>query len=393
MFDMFRALRFCYCYDSMGQKKVDLIFFDAGGGHRAAATALQQVLEQQQRPWTLRLLNLQDILDPLDVVRKATGLRIQDFYNNLLKSGWTLGSAQLLRAMHAVVRLYHKEEVRLLREFWESGPPDMVVSLVPNFNRALRQAFRELRPAGPYVTILTDLADFPPHFWIERQEQYLICGTEKALQQALHMGHSRERVFLVSGMILRPQFYRPVAVDREAERLRLKLDPNLPTGLVMFGGQGSRVMTEIARRVEKCRRPVQLIFICGRNERLAESLRRRRTTYPFFVEGFTTEIPYYMHLSDYVIGKPGPGSISEALAMKLPVIVERNAWTMPQERYNADWVLEQQVGLVIPSFREIHQAVDELLEPERLARCRANAARLDNRAVFEISDILAGLLR
>ena len=57
-----------------------------------------------------------------------------------------------------------------------------------------------------------------------------------------------------------------------------------------------------------------------------------------FVEGFTKEVPRYMQLADYFIGKPGPGSISEAVAMQLPVIVERNAWTLPQERYNADWV-------------------------------------------------------
>ena len=45
-----------------------------------------------------------------------------------------------------------------------------------------------------------------------------------------------------------------------------------------------------------------------------------------------------MWLSDFFIGKPGPGSISEAIQMKLPVIIERNSWTLPQERYNADWV-------------------------------------------------------
>ena len=45
---------------------------------------------------------------------------------------------------------------------------------------------------------------------------------------------------------------------------------------------------------------------------------------PLFVEGFTAEMPYYMQLSDFFIGKPGPGSISEAIAMRLPVIVESN---------------------------------------------------------------------
>ncbi len=60
-----------------------------------------------------------------------------------------------------------------------------------------------------------------------------------------------------------------------------------------------------------------------------------------------------MQLADFFIGKPGPGSVSEALAMKLPVIVECNAWTLPQERYNAVWVVEKEVGLVLKNFRNI----------------------------------------
>ena len=99
-----------------------------------------------------------------------------------------------------------------------------------------------------------------------------------------------------------------------------------------------------------------------------------------------------MQLADYFIGKPGPGSLSEAVAMRLPVIVERNAWTLPQERYNSDWVREQGIGIVLPNFRRIARAVDELLEPAVYARFRAATERLSNRAVFEIPDILERIL-
>jgi 1,2-diacylglycerol 3-beta-galactosyltransferase len=94
-----------------------------------------------------------------------------------------------------------------------------------------------------------------------------------------------------------------------------------------------------------------------------------------------------MQLADFFIGKPGPGSLSEALAMRLPVIVESNAWTLPQERYNADWILEKKVGLVLHSFRDIEKAVAQLIEPATLARYRVDAAAVENRAVFEIPEI------
>ena len=178
---------------------IDFVFFDAGGGHRSAANALKAVIEQQGRPWEIRLVNLQEMLDSLDIFRKYTGIRMQDVYNVTLQKGWTLGSAQATVLMHGLIRLYHGGQVRLLKEFWKQGERDLVVSLIPNFNRALRESL----PDTPLVTILTDLADFPPHFWIERQEQYFICGTERAVEQARSLGHPDEHIFRTSGMILR----------------------------------------------------------------------------------------------------------------------------------------------------------------------------------------------
>jgi hypothetical protein len=373
--------------------RLDFLLFDAGGGHRAAATALKAVIEQQRRPWQVNLVDVNEILAPIDIFRKLTGLGLEDLYNTLLKKGWTLGMRQMLPLMHGVIRLYHSRQVWLLEEYWRSGPPDMAVSLIPNFNRAILEALRRCTKTAPFVTILTDMADYPPHFWIERQPQYLICGTERAVEQAREFGHPQERVFRTSGMILRPEFYDTSDLDRDEERLRLGLKPDVPTGLILFGGQGSPVMLDLARRLSRVSRPLQLILICGHNDRLAARLRAAPGKIPMRVEGFTKEIPRLMRISDFFIGKPGPGSISEAVAMGLPVIIERNAWTMPQERFNAEWVQEKGVGIVLRSFREIASAVEELLEPGALETYRARAAAIQNRAVFEIPCILEKIAR
>jgi UDP-N-acetylglucosamine:LPS N-acetylglucosamine transferase len=376
----------------MGLKKLDFLYFDAGGGHRSAANALRQVITEQQRPWEIRMVNLQEVLDPLDVFRKVTGRRMQDIYNLMLKKGWTLGSPQLTAGMHAVLALYRPAQVRLLEKFWRESRPDMVVSMVPNFNLALGRSLRKARPGVPLVTILTDIADYPPHFWIERQQQHLICGSDRAVEQARAHGHTAERIARTSGMILNPRFYTLPEIDRAAERRRHGLDPDLPTGIILFGGEGNMVMLEIVRRLEACGRPLQLIAICGHNQKLYDRLRALKLRIPLLVEGFTKEVPCFMQLADFFIGKPGPGSISEALKMKLPVIVECNAWTLPQERYNAEWVTQNGVGIVLKNFRGIAEAVNRLLDPATYQRCRAAAAALDNRAVFEIPDILHGIL-
>src|SRR5579863_2337479 len=374
------------------RRRIHLVFFDAGGGHRNAATALQVQIERQGLPLDVSLVNLQEVLDPLDILRKLTGIRIQDMYNKMLRNGWTLGSPQLMRVLQLVVRIYHGPAVRVLEQYWKEHSPDMVVSLVPHFNRALQESFEKAFPGRPFVTVLTDLADYPKHFWIESGSQYIVCGTDHAVEQARALGHAEGTVFRTSGMILHPRFYEPVPLDRAAERKKLSLNPDLPTGIVLFGGYGTSEMLDILRQINRSTLQVQLILICGRNEKLAEALRREPTRIPIHVEGFTTQIPFFMALSDFFIGKPGPGSISEALSKHLPEIIDCNAWTLPQERYNAQWVREKEVGIVVKSHRHTAAAVAELLKPGELAQFRARTAAMENRAIFEIPAIFEKIL-
>jgi 1,2-diacylglycerol 3-beta-galactosyltransferase len=374
------------------RRKIDFIYIDSGGGHRAAATALSEVIRQQQRPWDLRLLNIQDLLDPIDFIRKSTGIQFQEVYNIMLRRSWTLGTAQLIPLMHMLIRMLHREQVRILERHWKSSRPDMVVSLIPHYNRAFKEALERSWPGTPLVTVLTDIADYPPHFWIERQDQYVICGSHRAVAQARALGLPGERILQVSGMILNPKFYAPRNLDRDAERIRLGLRPDAPTGLVLFGGEGSMEMVKIARDLNDSHPGVQLILLCGRNEAVAQRLRALPSRMPMFIGGFTSEIPYYMALSDFFIGKAGPGSVSEALAMRLPVIVERNAWTLAHERYNADWIEERQVGIVVSNFSKVAEAVGEMLKPQVYDFYRDKTAAIRNFAVYEIPPLLDKIL-
>ena len=122
------------------RRAVEFIYIDAGGGHRAAATALAEVIAGQHRPWDIRTHSVQDLFHSIDVIRKSTGIDFQDVYNIMLRRGWTLGTAQLVPVMHAAIRLFHSAEVRILERHWAASRPDMVVSLIPHYNRAFKQA-------------------------------------------------------------------------------------------------------------------------------------------------------------------------------------------------------------------------------------------------------------
>jgi 1,2-diacylglycerol 3-beta-galactosyltransferase len=311
----------------------------------------------------------------------------------MLQNGWTLGSSYVLRVLQATIGLFHGPLVRLLGKFWRENPADLVVSVIPHFNRQLCESWTKVYPGRPFVTLITDLADYPPRFWIEPiQEQHIIAGTEKAVEQARAMGHDEAHIFQTSGMILRPDFYAEEHANPQELRKELGLREDLPTAIVLFGGHGSKVIYEIAEQLDQAGVTLQLILICGRNEELAAKLRARQWRMPVKVIGFTKEVHKLMRAADFLIGKPGPGSIAEAMVRKLPVLIECNAWTLPQERFNAEWVKEKGVGIVLKDFKGVVAGVKQMLEPGTLERFRKNVAAQDNRAIFEIPEILARLL-
>ena len=200
----------------------------------------------------------------------------------------------------------------------------------------------------------------------------------------------------MSGMILDPSFHAPRCPENAPEHaaglIRLGLRPGLPTGLVMFGGVGSKDAIRVVRALNRPGMGVQLIVLCGRHEESLQAVRAIEAHIPMHLQDFTRDVAFYMGLADFFIGKPGAGSISEALAMHLPVIVESNIRTMIHERYNAQWIREQQLGLVVGSFDKLGEAIPELLDPERFASFRANTARIRNSAVYDAVQWLDSIL-
>jgi len=383
------------------RSNVDLVWFAAGGGHRAAALALEKAMHQQGWAWNVRLVNLTEVLDPTALFRRTTGISPEDIYNKRLATGFTFGLAQELKLLQGGIRLAHRMLVQRLAAHWQRTQPDVVVSLIPNFNRALHDSLALACPGVPFMTVMTDMADHPPHFWIEPGiAQHIVCGTGHAVRQALGAGVAPQYVHRVDGMILRPEFHRgsnPGAgrgPDRADRRAAVGLPGDKAVGLVLFGGAGSRVM----RQIEAALHDVPLILLCGRNAALAEALREQsRAPAPGggaraqrAVIGFTPDVAHWMRLADFFIGKPGPGSLSEAVQSGLPVIVTRNAMTMPQERWNTVWVEQQDLGVVLRRFADVRRAVQEVLQ--RLPALRANVAQVHNDAVFQVPVLIEARL-
>ena len=370
-------------------RKIVIPYTKGGGGHRAAAIAMSEVIKRQGHRWQVELLDVDKLLRPLDPFYWIFRIEGCQIYNWLLRQGWTFGSEAVVRIMQAGYRIVHPFQVMIFRQLWRELRPDLILSVMPHINRAIFDSLRQKKSAIPLVTLLTDMADLPPRYWFEPQEQHFICGSDRAIEQGRAIVVPNSRLWRVSGMVIHPKFYEPRTGDREALRKQLGLDPALPTGMVLFGGYGSKIMIEIARRVAAAKITVQLIFLCGRNRKLADKLRALKLPFPMYVQEFTDDVVSFMRLCDFFIGKPGPASISEALAMRLPTIVQHSAlMTLAQERYNAKWLVEKGVGIAVKRIRDVPQAISRLLEPATYARMRRQMETMTNRAVFEVPDVL-----
>ncbi|WP_045054795.1 MGDG synthase family glycosyltransferase [Aliterella atlantica] len=377
---------------------INVITGQGGGGHYAMYNALKAIALEQNLPWEFQVTDMDDIVDSLAEQKQVVnaynmmGFSGHDLYNMMMKSGWTWLWPLKMRLNKLLVKLNHDAGVKFFEQYWREQQPDLVVSVMPLYNKGLWQSLQQALPNTPYVTVMVDMADYPPAFWHEPEIQsYVMCPTEKAVEQAHAIGVKQKCIVKTSGISIHPNFYKQVKCDRAAERKLLGLDPDCLTGLVLFGGYGSKVMLDIAQQLEHFQQKLQLIFICGRNEELAAQLHQSRGEQRRFVTGFTKDIPYFMHLSDFFIGKPGPACLSEATVMNLPVIVERNISTLIHELYNTVWVEQNEVGIVIPNFSQIGKAVEQFLQPETFARYQANVADINNRAIFEISDFIQNL--
>jgi hypothetical protein len=375
--------------------EVLLFTIDAGGGHRAAARALAAAAEETGAPFRFRVLSFQQTLLPLDVLKRATGVSLEDAYNLILRRRANALMVPLLRLMHAGIRVRRRALVRTLAAWLRERPrPAAVVSVFPNFNGVMRDAVREAIPGTPLVVVLTDLADFPPRFWVEPGLDRVVVGTDEAREQAEAIGIPAARVSRVSGMVLHPRFYRGGGPEARAPaRAELALGDGDFAVTLLFGGKGSPEMAPLAQRLLATEPCFRVIAICGENPALFERLApvEAGAGGRLLRLGFTDRVAEILAASDLLVTKPGPGTLSEAFHQHVPVVVTRNVHTIPQERFNTDFVRDRGLGLVVPHWREIPAVAQRLFRDAagRAATRDRIAALPPNRAVYEVIDVIA----
>ncbi len=367
-------------------QKVQLIYFDAHDGHRAAAQAIQALVALEKRPWLVTLVSLSHVLQRGLAFKDKQDADYLDDEPQQPRRHWASSMKRELMALQASFRLAHPSLFTSLQQHWAATKPDLVVSLIPSFSRALQESLVRCLPGVPFMTVMTDLAESPPRPSTKVSQRHaIVCVSTDMRDQALTAGHTSGDLTVVQGAILRPEFYEAPAGDRGFTRRAMRLHPQRPTGLVMFGSHGSNQMLTIAKALSD----VQVIFICGGNPSLAMSLRkwRERLRAPHVIIEYTSRVRHFMDLCDFFVGPPGSVCTSEALQRGLPVLSWVEPTATPHAQRHANWLRDERLGLILSGISELRGGYQAMMK--ELPAFAARVRNLDNHAVYAVVDAMA----
>ncbi len=364
---------------------------DTGGGHRAAARAIIEGLEAR-RPGAFHCRMVDPLADaawPLRGVGPGYAL-VAEHLPGLYGRVWHLSDRRgAARCMHALLRPHLGP---VLRRHYAEARPDLVVSVHPFLTRRALAALRSIGSAAPFVTVVTDLIDAHA-MWFEPGVDRMLVPSPAVAERARQLGLPKARVHPV-GQPIRPVFAAPPPPRPEARRA-LGLAPERPMVLITGGGDGLGPLLELTRAVAAALPASQQIaVVTGRNRAAAERLRREDWPLPVTVTGFVENMADWMFASDLVLAKAGPGTIMEALAAGLPILL--HGYLPGQEEGNVRFLLEAGLGALAESPEGAAriaadwmapEAVDRLADRQRRARAAAQPA-----AALDIADRLIEML-
>jgi processive 1,2-diacylglycerol beta-glucosyltransferase len=168
---------------------------------------------------------------------------------------------------------------------------------------------------------------------------------------------------VVTGIPIAAKFARPVSAGTVRKRLGLRDD--VPILLVLSGGFGMGPVSQILQELNQLSRAVQVVVVCGRNEKLRRQLAVLNCRHPTHVLGFVTNMHELMAVSDLVLTKPGGLTTSEALATGRPLLVLN---PIPgQEAANSDFLLEHGAAAKVNCMEDLPFRLEKLLGSAKLA--------------------------
>lgn len=347
------------------KKKILYLFSDTGGGHRSAAAAVMRAVEQLKKDGPHQ--------EMVDVFAACSGFLniFAKMYAPVIKYSpklwgqlyYWLDDERKLEQLEKLSRPFILKE---LKKMILEKRPDAIVSVHPLVNHLTVKAIRESGLSIPFIVVITDPVTLH-RAWVTADVDRCIVATPAAKKMAIKYGMP-ERKIKVIGMPIDPKFMVKAAAQIKGKAR------GLFTILLMGGGEGAGGMAEIIEEFERTGFKGRLIVIAGRNKKLETQLKARKFSFKMTVLGFTDKVPELMAESDLIVTKAGPGTIAEAMAMSLPIII--TSWLPGQEEGNVEFVVRENVGRVSKDPRRVVELVREIRESNEYNEMKENIKKV-----------------
>lgn len=367
------------------KEKILILSGNYGEGHQQAAHALRKAIKArmpQAEPIVLDFMAwAHPYLNPIGRYLFMQGIKkFPQVYGYLYNK--TRGNNSSSMLLKACLNMGLGKMLKLLQEI----QPTVVVSTFP----IAAGVMSRLKSYGvtniPTVTIITDHTDHSS--WVHPYTDHYIVGSTPVRQALQQMGVKDTRISDI-GIPVRLEFLQ--SYDRQALMDKHGLDPDIPTILIMGGGCGmiGDGLT-MFRSLETISHPVQLIIVCGHNEQLREQLKEglKDSKHRIVVTGYIHFVHELMAISDLMITKPGGITTSEAVVMKLPMLLYK---PLPgQEQDNTHFLRQEGLAIEAENITDLTVKLSHVIqEPKVLLVMKENAKRFYTKSsAFDALDII-----
>jgi len=343
----------------------------AGGGHLAAAAALEEA-------WRASRPN--DVLERIDLLKFFSPLHKKihsDGYLALVERApeiWGMVFAKtdnpkVARNMNKLKRLFPSNSRKKFERHVKQFKPDVV--LCTHYLPLELLGHRKEKDCAAPMTVSV-ITDFEAHaLWMDSCVDLYCVAAEETKARLVARG-AAEKNIAATGIPIAAKFSSKV--DVKAVRKNYGLRDDLRILLVLSGGFGMGPVAEILTELDKVPNEFQTIVVTGRNEELRRDLAAQDRKHPTHVLGFASNMHELMAVSDLVITKPGGLTSSEALAMGKPLFILN---PIPgQEGANSDFLLERGAAGKVNRVEDLPYRIEQLLGSKKLAQMAAAAKAL-----------------
>jgi len=378
----------------MSEHRIFLVYSNTGGGHRSAAEAIKLALletcEKEHLPPVDILM--QDVIEKSNRINRL----FTHMYNRLLKN-----HQDWMKYYFALIEwtkpnesdISYRLTATYLKRLICQVNPTVIVSVHPMVNHFLARTLKDLGLAEKIklITVLTDPNSNLWTGWACPDAALTIAPNDLARDSLISFGLDPARIEVV-GMPILPEFLKPPIESREQLLGRLGLNPAFLTVAMTAGSAGGGNMLRIYKALQSVNKPMQVIFICGKNQKLMDKVNAAKLESPWqtVVFPYANTVADGMNACDLLVTKAGGLTTFEAIARRLPMAIDLVTNPMPQEAGTAKMLIEAGLAYAVRSPEDIVPIVESLeVVTDRLEKPLPKIHNLDQvDAVYRIAEII-----